>query len=135
MTGITVFNAQNCGIHQSGIAVLYFRNDGSESSGILTIFLPQYKEYKKYVHFKDENLQRITQVETAQDQNYNLPKEEITLVEAKQVERIYMLNLRLRWNEIKAYEDLLNFPNAEYVQLGVTEGYESGDSAGRAEYM
>lgn len=101
----------------------------------ITIFLPQYKEYKKYVHFKDENLQRITQVETAQDQNYNLPKEEITLVEAKQVERIYMLNLRLRWNEIKAYEDLLNFPNAEYVQLGVTEGYESGDSAGRAEYM
>ena len=35
MTGITVFNAQNCGIHQSGITVLCFRNDGSESSGIL----------------------------------------------------------------------------------------------------
>src|SRR5699024_10659659 len=36
LTGITVFNAQNCGIHQSGITVLCFRNDGSESSGILT---------------------------------------------------------------------------------------------------
>ena len=35
MTGITVFNVQNCGIHQSGITVLCFRNDGSESSGIL----------------------------------------------------------------------------------------------------
>src|SRR5699024_8908157 len=35
LTGITVFNAQNCGIHQSGITVLCFRNDGSESSGIL----------------------------------------------------------------------------------------------------
>ena len=35
MTGITVFNTQNCGIHQSGITVLCFRNDGSESSGIL----------------------------------------------------------------------------------------------------
>lgn len=28
---------QNCGIHQSGITVLCFRNDGSESSGILTV--------------------------------------------------------------------------------------------------
>ena len=36
LTGITVFNAQNCGIHQSGITVLCFRNDGSESLGILT---------------------------------------------------------------------------------------------------
>ncbi|HJB95932.1 MAG TPA: hypothetical protein H9765_10015, partial [Candidatus Mediterraneibacter intestinigallinarum] len=37
LTGITVFNAQNCGIHQSGITVLCFRNDGSESPGILRI--------------------------------------------------------------------------------------------------
>lgn len=37
LTGITVFNAQNCGIHQSGITVLCFRNDGSESSGILNV--------------------------------------------------------------------------------------------------
>ena len=37
MTGITVFNAQNCGIHQSGITVLCFRNDGSQSSGILKL--------------------------------------------------------------------------------------------------
>ena len=36
LTGITVFTAQNCGIHQSGITVLCFRNDGSESSGILS---------------------------------------------------------------------------------------------------
>ena len=36
LTGIAVFNAQNCGIHQSGITVLCFRNDGSESSGILS---------------------------------------------------------------------------------------------------
>ena len=35
LTGITVSNAQNCGIHQSGITVLCFRNDGSESPGIL----------------------------------------------------------------------------------------------------
>ncbi|MEE0421520.1 MAG: hypothetical protein UDG86_15945, partial [Lachnospiraceae bacterium] len=36
LTGITVFNAQNCGIHQSGFTVLCFRNDGSESPGILS---------------------------------------------------------------------------------------------------
>ena len=36
MTGIAVFNSQNCGIHQSGFTVLCFRNDGSESPGILT---------------------------------------------------------------------------------------------------
>ena len=32
-----LFNSQNCGIHQSGFTVLCFRNDGSESPGILTI--------------------------------------------------------------------------------------------------
>ncbi|MCC2255613.1 hypothetical protein LKD70_14520, partial [Ruminococcus sp. CLA-AA-H200] len=40
LTGITVFNAQNCGIHQSGITVLCFRNDGSESSRILIMTFP-----------------------------------------------------------------------------------------------
>ena len=48
MTGITVFNAQNCGIHQSGITVLCFRNDGSESSGILSLnedYLEKREEY------------------------------------------------------------------------------------------
>ncbi len=32
----------------------------------IAIFWLQYSEYKKYVHFKDKNLQRITQVETVQ---------------------------------------------------------------------
>ena len=48
MTGITVFNVQNCGIHQSGITVLCFRNDGSESSGILIFsYLKTIKVSKK----------------------------------------------------------------------------------------
>ena len=34
---VAVFNSQNCGIHQSGFTVLCFRNDGSESPGILTM--------------------------------------------------------------------------------------------------
>ena len=36
LTGISVSDDQNCGIHQNGFAVLRFRNSGSESPGILT---------------------------------------------------------------------------------------------------
>ena len=35
LTGISVSDDQNCGIHQNGFAVLRFRNSGSESPGIL----------------------------------------------------------------------------------------------------
>lgn len=45
LTGITVFTAQNCGIHQSGITVLCFRNDGSESSGILILIFEKQTYY------------------------------------------------------------------------------------------
>ena len=56
MTGITVFNAQNCGIHQSGITVLCFRNDGSESSGILTYDTEIWDNREKY-NCTDEEFQ------------------------------------------------------------------------------
>ncbi|WP_072524144.1 hypothetical protein [Clostridium sp. Marseille-P3244] len=101
----------------------------------IVIFLPQYREYKKYVHFKDENLENIVQVATSWSESFDLWDEDITIEQANEVERIYIKALRLKWDAIKTYEDLLNFPNAEYVQLGVTEGYESGDSAGREEYL
>ena len=38
----------------------------------ITIFLPQYEEYKKYVHFKDESLQEIMQASSDWSQYFDL---------------------------------------------------------------
>ena len=75
--GLTVFNAQNCGIHQSGITVLCFRNDGSESSGILNIARPYAVGRKNFLFHDTVKGARASSiiyslVETAKLNNLNI---------------------------------------------------------------
>lgn len=55
----------------------------------IVIFLPQYREYKKYVHFKDENLENIVQVATSWSESFDLWDEDITIEQANEVENLY----------------------------------------------
>ena len=54
LTGISVSDDQNCGIHQNGFAVLRFRNSGSESPGILSYILTSAGDYLKDYTFRFE---------------------------------------------------------------------------------
>lgn len=101
----------------------------------ITISLPQYEEYKKYVHFKDENLQEIMQASSDWSQYFDLRSGKVSVKQAKQITEIYIKGLYARWENIPSYEDLLNFPNTEYIELGIAPAYESGDSAAREMYL
>ena len=101
----------------------------------ITIFLPQYEEYKKYVHFKDESLQEIMQASSDWSQYFDLRSGKVSVKQAKQITEIYIKGLYARWENIPSYEDLLNFPNTEYIELGIAPAYESGDSAAREMYL
>ena len=56
LTGISVSDDRNCGIHQNGFVVLRFRNTGSESPGILKIIIATIT-FRRYFYAKKE-LQR-----------------------------------------------------------------------------
>ena len=99
------------------------------------IFVLRYKEYKKYVHFKDENLQEIMQASSDWSQYFDLRDGKVSVKQAKQITEIYIKGLYARWENIPSYEDLLNFPNTEYIELGVAPAYESGDSSAREMYL
>ena len=101
----------------------------------ITIFLPQYEEYKKYVHFKDESLQEIMQASSDWSQYFDLRSGKVSVKQAKQITEIYIKGLYARWENIPSYEDLLNFPNTEYIELGIALAYESGDSSAREMYL
>ena len=101
----------------------------------ITIFLPQYEEYKKYVHFKDESLQEIMQASSDWSQYFDLRSGKVSVKQAKQITEIYIKGLYARWENIPSYEDLLNFPNTEYIELGIAPAYESGDSSAREMYL
>lgn len=101
----------------------------------ITISLPQYEEYKKYVHFKDENLQEIMQASSDWSQYFDLRSGKVSVKQAKQITEIYIKGLYARWENIPSYEDLLNFPNTEYIELGIAPAYESGDSSAREMYL
>ena len=101
----------------------------------ITISLPQYEEYKKYVHFKDESLQEIMQASSDWSQYFDLRSGKVSVKQAKQITEIYIKGLYARWENIPSYEDLLNFPNTEYIELGIAPAYESGDSSAREMYL
>lgn len=100
--------------------------------------------YSKYIHFKNKDLATMTSGSIEWRKFYDMEFDQITKQQAKQITEIYIEPLygedaefaeSPELKNIKSFEDLLKFPNVQYIKLGSGTTYEIRGKEVREEYL
>lgn len=100
--------------------------------------------YSKYIHFKNKDLATMTSGSIEWRKFYDMEFDQITKQQAKQITEIYIESLygedaefaeSPELKNIKSFEDLLKFPNVQYIKLGSGTTYEIRGKEVREEYL
>ncbi len=101
-------------------------------------------EHSKYVCFENKALESITSGSADWREFYTMEVDRLTKEQAGEITEIYLESLYGEEAEsmqtpelakIESFDDLLNFPNVEYIKLGSGSTYEAKGAEVREDYL